>query len=73
MKIRLHGVGNRGRDFFTSRAFDLSDTLEMKLAIECWKEHKNKYDKFEVVDAETGETPIGDPFEDIAHFYAHVK
>ena len=73
MKIRITGIGNRTRNYYTSRAFDLSNTLEMNIAIACWKTQKPKYDKLDVVDAETGEAPVGDPFEVLAKFDAKVK
>ena len=73
MKIRITGIGDRTRNYYISRVFNISDTLEMNIAIACWKEQKPKYDKLEVVDATTGEAPIGDPFEKLSEFYAKVK
>lgn len=73
MKIRITGIGNKARDYYTSRVFDLVDPLGMDLAVNSWIKHIDKYDKLDIIDAETGEAPIGDPFEKLAYFYAHVK
>jgi len=73
MRIRINGTGDRGRNYFLSATFDLADSLDMDLAIACWKENEDKYDKLTVLDAATGKTPVEDPLEHLAFFYAHVK
>jgi len=58
MKIRITGIGNKARDFFTSRVFDLSDPFWMNLAVQCWNKYKGDYDKIVLIDAKTGKEII---------------
>lgn len=74
MKIRITGNANRKRDFIVSCAYDLSDPKGMDMAVAYWKaQDRGKFNELEVIDQETGEPPVGDPFEELSAFYAKVK
>lgn len=74
MKIRITGNGDRGKSFIVSCAYDLSDPKAMDRAVQYWKaQNREIFKELVVIDQETGEPPVGDPFEELSAFYAKVK